>query len=120
MGLFDSISSLVGGALGADASSAIGGQVMDVLQQHGINGADGLVSQLQQSGLGEHVASWVSSDAQNLPVSPEQLESALGAPAIASLAQKFGVDPSQASQLLSQHLPGILGQMVSGGGTSAT
>lgn len=114
MGLFDGISNLFSNAEAGAPTGPMADQVMGVLQQHGINGVSGLVSQFEQSGLGEHVASWIG-DGQNLPVSPDQIESALGSPAIASIAAKFGVDPSQASQLISQHLPGIISHLTPGG-----
>jgi len=114
MGLFDGISSMFSNAVSGETSGPMAEQMMGVLQSHGIDGVSGLVSQFEQSGLGEHVASWVG-DGQNLPVSPDQIESALGSPAIASIAAKFGVDPSQASQLISQHLPGIISHLTPGG-----
>jgi uncharacterized protein YidB (DUF937 family) len=114
MGLFDGISNLISNAVSGGASGPMADQVMGVLQSHGIDGVSGLVSQFEQAGLGEHVASWIG-DGQNLPVSPDQIESALGSPAIASIAETFGVDPSQASQLISQHLPGIISHLTPNG-----
>jgi len=110
MGLFDSISNLVGNALGgAGGGSGMASDLLGVLQQHGLGDMSGLTSAFQNSGLGEHVTSWIG-DGQNLPISPDQIESALGSPAIAAVAAKFGVDPEQAKQLLSQHLPGMVSQ----------
>ncbi|MGC9269371.1 YidB family protein [Acidiphilium sp.] len=112
MGLFDQISGLVGSALGGDNGQTgddIQSQVMGVLQQNGISGVSGLMQQFQQSGLGAHVASWIG-DGQNLPVSADQIQQALGSPVIASIAQKFGVDPSMAASFLAQHLPAAVDQ----------
>ncbi len=120
MGLFDEISGLVGGMLGGGNQEQ---QVMDALQSAGIPGVGGLVQHLQQSGLGGQVASWVGSGA-NQPVSAGELEQALGGPALTAIAAKFGVDPSQASALLSKVLPGIVdratpgGQVQDGGGAT--
>jgi uncharacterized protein YidB (DUF937 family) len=111
MGLFDGIASMVtgamGGSSGAVAENPMANAMMGILEQHGISGVQGVVSQFEQSGYGAHVASWVG-DAQNLPISADQVTQALGNPVVASMAQHFGVDPSQASQMISEHLPGIL------------
>jgi uncharacterized protein YidB (DUF937 family) len=116
MGLFDQISGMVSSALGgSDASSGdIQTQVMGVLQQHGIDGMSGLMQQFEQSGMGAHVASWIG-DGQNLPISADQVQQALGSPIIASIAAKFGVDPSTAANLLAQHLPAAVDQATPSG-----
>jgi uncharacterized protein YidB (DUF937 family) len=114
MGLFDGISSMIGNALSGGGAGPIADEFMGVLQQHGVDGVSGLVSQFEQSGLGAHVQSWIG-EGQNLPVSPDQIEQALGSPAIASIAAKFGVDPEQAKQMISQHLPGIISHLTPGG-----
>ena len=113
MGLFDEISGMVGGMLGGGNQEQ---QVMEALQSVGIPGVGGLVQQLQQSGLGGQVASWVGSGA-NQPVSAGEIEQALGGPALTAIAAKFGVDPSQASALLSKVLPGIVDRATPGGQT---
>jgi uncharacterized protein YidB (DUF937 family) len=110
MGLFDAITRTIFGELSGSETGPVADQVMSALQQHGIGDASGLVSQLEQSGLGAHVASWVN-EGQNLPITPDQVQAALGTPAIASIAAKFGVDPETASQMLSQHLPGIVSHL---------
>ena len=49
----------------------------------------GLISKFQQ-GLGDVVASWVSTG-QNPPVSADQVHQALGSDTIASIAQQLGI-----------------------------
>jgi uncharacterized protein YidB (DUF937 family) len=110
MGLFDDIASMAGGLLGGSGqSSGVQGQVMDILQQNGISGVSGLVQQFDQSGLGAHAASWVS-NGQNLPISADQVQQALGNPIIEQVAPKFGINTADAAQLLSQHLPNAVDQ----------
>ena len=111
MGLFDSITSAIFGGSSGGETGPVAEQVMSALQQHGVGDVSGLVSQLEQSGLGAHVTSWVG-EGQNLPITTDQVESALGAPAIASIAAKLGIDPGTASQMLSQHLPAIVSHLV--------
>lgn len=102
MGLFDDISRMTGGG-------GIAGQLMGVLDQHGISGVSGIVQQFEQSGLGDHAASWVG-NGENLPVSADQVRQALGNPVVESIAGKFGIDTNQAAQLISQHLPAAVDQ----------
>jgi uncharacterized protein YidB (DUF937 family) len=114
MGLFDNISNMVSQALSGGGASMVTGQVMDVLQEHGINGVPGLVSQFEQTGFGAHAASWVG-NGQNLPISADEVESALGAPVVASIAARLGIDPEQAKQLIAKHLPGVVDQQTPDG-----
>jgi uncharacterized protein YidB (DUF937 family) len=90
MGLFDSITNMVSGALGESANGGTPGasDIMGMLQQHGF---------------------WMG-NGQNLPVSPEQIQAALGSPAVEAMAAKFGIDPAQVSALIGQHLPAIVNQ----------
>jgi len=120
MGLFDQISGMVSSALGGSDDAAGGNvqaQVMGVLKQNGIDGMSGLVQQFEQSGMGAHVASWIG-DGQNLPISAAQVQAALGSPVIASIAQRFGVDPTTAANLLAQHLPDAVDQATPDGTVS--
>lgn len=120
MGLFDQISGMVSSALGGSGDAAGGdvqAQVMGVLKQNGIDGMSGLVQQFEQSGMGAHVASWIG-DGQNLPISAAQVQAALGSPVIASIAQRFGVDPTTAANLLAQHLPDAVDQATPDGTVS--
>jgi uncharacterized protein YidB (DUF937 family) len=114
MGLFDNISSMFGQALSGAGASLVTGQVMEVLQQHGIDGVPGLVSRFEQSGFGAQAASWVG-NGENLPIAAEEVESALGTKLVAAIAERFGVDPEQAKQLIAQHLPGVVDQQTPGG-----
>ena len=85
----------------------------------------GLVEQLAQGGLAEHVQSWVG-NGQNLPVSGEQIAQALGGANVGALAQQLGIDPQQAGTMLSQVLPHIInhftpnGQLPPAGAASPT
>jgi uncharacterized protein YidB (DUF937 family) len=120
MGLFDSVLSAAtqaaGGALGQ--GNMPGGASPDALLQGlagllngaggaGGNGLAGLVSQFQQGGLGEVVASWVSTGA-NLPVSADQIGQVLGGDGLGRFAQALGIDPQQAAGQLSHWLPQVV------------
>jgi uncharacterized protein YidB (DUF937 family) len=102
MGLFDSLSSLAGGALGGDAQQQMSG----ALDNSSVGGVSGILGMLQQSGMGGQVASWVEGG-DHAPISPDQLQSALGDEHVQNLASQFGVSPDELLSHLSQHLPGL-------------
>lgn len=95
MGLLDGV---LGGVVGAGATALI----KQYIDNHG--GIGGVAAQLEASGLGEQVKSWIGTG-QNLPVSPAQIQQALGGGKLADLAAKFGMSGDQVSGFLAQHLP---------------
>jgi uncharacterized protein YidB (DUF937 family) len=66
-----------------------------------------LIQQLQQSGLGDQVASWVSTGA-NKPVSPDQVQQALGDDKIQQMSQQTGMSGSDVAAQLAQLLPQLI------------
>jgi uncharacterized protein YidB (DUF937 family) len=109
MGLLDSLTGALGGSLGQVEAAAMPALISAVLAKTNLGDLQGLATQLQQGGLGNQVQSWLGNGA-NLPVSPDQLRSALGSDKVAQLAQHFGVSPDAALRLLSEHLPGVIDQ----------
>ncbi|QNK02011.1 YidB family protein [Dyella telluris] len=101
------LNDLLGGAqansAGGSSLVAIAGQLIDKA-----GGVQGLVSMLQQHGLGDAVQSWVGSGT-NQQVSGEQLGQALQNGGLGSVLQeaagKLGVDQNQLIGQLSQVLP---------------
>lgn len=89
---------------------------LQLLQQHG--GLPALLSQLKGAGLGSQVDSWVGTGA-NLPVSPAQLQQALGGAGggniLGQLAAQMGVSTDQAGGALSKLLPELVNQMTPSG-----
>lgn len=109
MGLLDSVLGAVAGASGHGAPA--GGNLMGVLvsllaQGQGGQGLDlgSLLGKLQQGGLADAVASWVSTG-PNQAISPDQLSNALGGDTLGQLAQALGLDANSAASHLSQILP---------------
>ncbi|MGN6831141.1 YidB family protein [Paucibacter sp. M5-1] len=119
MGLMDSLLGAAQQALngqqgqgGVDWVSLIGTLLAN--QGSGQGGLAGILQQLQAAGLGEEVQSWVSTGA-NLPVSGDQLGSALGGDLLGQLAGQAGVSTSEAGAQLSQWLPQIVDQLTPNG-----
>ncbi len=95
MGLLDGI---LGGVIGAEALILVKGYV----DQHG--GIHGVVAELEKSGYGQQVKSWIG-DGHNLPISAEQIKSALGSEKIKQLAASTGVPVDKVAEYLAEHLP---------------
>jgi uncharacterized protein YidB (DUF937 family) len=114
MGLFDSILGAVTGNSGAEAggANALIGLVGTVLTQSG--GLQGLMSKFSQAGQGNTFSSWVGTG-ENQPISPDQIQKVLGSEQVSALASKMGIDPAQASQMLSQYLPKIVDKLTPAG-----
>jgi uncharacterized protein YidB (DUF937 family) len=75
--------------------------------QGGQANLQGLVDQFNKAGMGDQVNSWLSGG-PNQPVSPQQLQQALGTGAIDQAAAKAGIPPEQAAKDLSNVLPEIV------------
>jgi uncharacterized protein YidB (DUF937 family) len=109
MGLLDSLTGALGGTLGQAEAAAMPALISAALAKTNLGDLQGLVTQLQQGGLGSQVQSWLG-NGQNLPVAPDQLRAALGSDQVKQLAQHFGVDPDAALKLLAEHLPTAVDQ----------
>lgn len=101
MGLFDEV---VGSLLKGDAGKYQA--ILNWVNEQG--GVQALLQKLQSGGLGDIISSWLSNQHENQAVSGEQLESALGTPAVSSLGQKLGIDTGSASSLLAEYLPKVI------------
>ena len=117
MGILDSLldtamSSLGGGDGQQNQAMKL---VMHLVQQNGGN-IGGLLSQLQQGGLGDVLQSWIGSNS-NESVSAGAIENALGGH-LGQAAQAIGIDKQQASGLLAQYLPQIIDTMTPNGQAS--
>jgi uncharacterized protein YidB (DUF937 family) len=109
MGLLDSITGALGANIGQLEAEAAPALISAALAKTNLGNLSGLVAQLEQGGLGSQVQSWLG-NGQNLPVTPDQLRSALGSDQVKQIAQHFGVDPEAALKVLAQHLPGVVDQ----------
>ncbi len=113
MGLLDSV---LGAAMGGQGGAAGGNAallnaVVSLLGNDSAQGGlGGLVTKFQQSGLGDVVASWISSG-QNMPVSADQLRGALGDDTLGQLARQSGGSPADVLGQLTQLLPQVVDQL---------
>jgi uncharacterized protein YidB (DUF937 family) len=96
------------GNLLAQNQGNLGGLFNEALQ--GIGGYQAVIAKLSEAGLGQQVQSWLATNGSNLPVTPQQIEAALGNQQLQSLAKSFGVPVDQIANLLAQHLPNAVDQ----------
>lgn len=118
MGLFDAIAGQVVNSLSSSSDSAQGGMMDAVLGLLGNNtergGLASLISAFQENGLGDTVASWISTG-QNLPISSEQLQAVLGNEQVQAIAQKLGLSAEDASSGLANLLPQVIDKLTPDG-----
>jgi uncharacterized protein YidB (DUF937 family) len=105
MGMFDG---LLGGIVGAGMVSVVN----NVLEKHG--GLQGVVNEFERNGLGPTVKSWVSTG-PNQPISPGEVQRALGPDLLQQLSQKSGVPVEELSRKLAEVLPQAVDKMTPNG-----
>ena len=109
MGLFDNLGGALRGVLGQAEAAALPALINAALAKTNLGSLQGLVNQLQQSGLGPQVQSWLGSG-PNMSITPDQLRAALNNEQVKQLAAHFGVPIDQVLNLLAQHLPTAVDQ----------
>jgi uncharacterized protein YidB (DUF937 family) len=115
MGMLDGlVGSVLGKVMGDKAGMA---QVaMEMFNTSG--GVGGVLEKLKAGGLGDAAASWVGKG-ENIPVSADQISSALGSGVIADMAAKFGIDPATLSAQIAEHLPTVVDKLTPDGEVGA-
>jgi uncharacterized protein YidB (DUF937 family) len=108
--LRDLLGSALSGMAQQAETQALPGILSQILARTNLGSLGGLLQQLQNSGLGPQVASWLG-NGQNLPVTVDQLRQALGDQHLRQLAESFGIPVDQVLAQLSQHLPATVDQM---------
>jgi uncharacterized protein YidB (DUF937 family) len=109
VGFFDQIGGALKGALASELAANAPALMNAALAKTDMGDLQGLVDQLRQGGLGDQVKSWLG-DGQNIKVSPEQIQSALGNEQLQQLASHFGISLDAVSKLLAEHLPAAVDQ----------
>jgi uncharacterized protein YidB (DUF937 family) len=111
MGLLDN---LAGEILGGNTHTNLMTEVLGMLNNSQSGGIQGLVQQFAGKGLGDIINSWVGTGA-NLPITPQQVQKALGSDTVQQLASKVGISPDQVTSHLSSVLPKLIDQLTPNG-----
>ena len=116
MGLLDEVVGMAGGLMGGGQQQHAGalGMLLDYIQSPQVGGISGLQQMFEQKGLGGIASSWIGTG-QNLPISPDQLQSVLHSDALQNMAEKTGMSTEQLSGVLSQMLPQVVDKLTPNG-----
>lgn len=114
MGLLDDmVTKATGTGSSTEPTSGLAGGILEMLKNQP-GGLSGLVQTFQEKGLGGIVNSWVGTG-QNLPISAEQIQGALGSEKVKQLAAKAGISPDVASSKLAELLPTVVDKLTPDG-----
>jgi len=120
MGLFDSLMNQAGSvaSFAAKNPQAVAAVVSLISSRDssvgGSGGLGGIVEAFQKKGLGDMVASWISTG-PNPPVSAAQVTDVLGSDVIGQFAAKAGVPHAEAGGLLASLLPTVIDHLTPNG-----
>jgi uncharacterized protein YidB (DUF937 family) len=111
MGLSDTISSLLGKS-GDQTASVPEALVAALGNQQG--GLGGLIQKFESAGLGDTIASWVGTGA-NQSVEPQALQNVLGSDLVQQIAAKTGLPVEQLLPQIAEHLPQLMNHLTPNG-----
>ena len=115
MSLLDNIAAVAGSLLsGSDKQKQLTSAVLSRISDPATGGLLGLVNTLRQLGLNDVVSSWISTG-ENKPISPEQVQNALGEGQINQMAQNMGVSHQEVSTGLAGLLPQLIDKLTPDG-----
>lgn len=111
MGLFDELAKQVAATaqvFAEQTSPQLAQGLLEVLQQHG--GIDGLIQRFREQGLGDLIASWISTG-PNQPISPEQLARILDPEQLRELSRQAGIAIARLPDALAALLPTLVDRL---------
>jgi uncharacterized protein YidB (DUF937 family) len=115
MSLLDNIAAVAGSLLsGSDKQKQLTSAVLSRISDPATGRLLGLVNTLRQLGLDDIVSSWISTG-ENKPISPEQVQNALGEGQINQMAQNMGVSHQEVSTGLAGLLPQLIDKLTPDG-----
>lgn len=114
MSLLKTILTFAGGALAGPAAEKLLNKAVDVLNDPKTGGLSGLVQSFQDKGLGDLVASWISTG-ENRAVSPDHLQEALGEARVQEVADSASISKHEASSGLAAILPPLIDKLTPDG-----
>lgn len=104
------LGSLLSSMMNGPMAQAVPGFINSALAKTPYGSLEGVLAQLQQAGLSEEVASWISTG-PNAPVSGAQIIGALGEGQVSQIAASLGLSAEALPDLLAQYLPTIIDRL---------
>lgn len=115
MGMFDEALNMLKSQIpGAEGQSNMLENVLQLVNNPQTGGLAGLAQRFTQGGLEKEVGSWISTG-QNLPISPQQIQSVIGNTPIQEMAGKLGLTPEQTSSAIAALLPQVIDKLTPNG-----
>lgn len=114
MGILDSLTGKSNTGTSNTGNNLLVSALMSILASQG--GIQGLIQKFTNSGLGDHVNSWVSTG-QNKPINAQQVQQGLGQDTINQLAEKTGMGHEEVKSQLAQVLPQVIDRLTPNGQT---
>jgi uncharacterized protein YidB (DUF937 family) len=88
--------------------------VIGMITDPNSGGLSGLIEKVTAGGLGDQVASWVSTET-NLPISADQIHAVLGSSFVQDLAAKLGINTADVAGSLASLLPQVIDKLTPDG-----
>jgi uncharacterized protein YidB (DUF937 family) len=104
MSLFGSLGDTIKDVFNQVDAKAAPGLISAMLAKTDLGDLQGIVSKLQSAGFGDQVKSWLGND-ENLPITADQLRSALGNEQVQQMARQLDLPVDDALKFLAQHVP---------------
>jgi uncharacterized protein YidB (DUF937 family) len=104
MSLFESIGGAFKDIFNQVDAKAAPGLISAILAKTDLGDLQGIVSRLEAAGLGDQVKSWLG-NGENLPITVDQLRSALGNEQVQQMARQLGLPVDDALKFLAQYVP---------------
>ena len=114
MSLLDGIAAVADSLSGYGKQKQLVSAALSKISDPATGGLLGLVNTLRQLGLDDVVSSWISTG-ENKPISPEQVQNALGEGQINQMAQNMGVSHQEISTGLAGLLPQLIDKLTPDG-----
>jgi len=117
MGIFDTVSGMFGGnqSQQPESGNRLLQAALSLLADNGQNGGlHGLVERFQEAGLGNVMSSWIGTG-ENAPITPQQIQQALGEGHLQQISEETGLTQDEAAGQLSNLLPKLVDTVTPGG-----
>ncbi len=98
----DALKGAVGNLVGEAEQAALPGLMKKVM---GDEGLQSMLAKLKDAGFAAQVQSWLDKNKDNLPITPEQLRTALGDEHVQQIAKSLGIPMDKVLEVLAKFLP---------------
>jgi uncharacterized protein YidB (DUF937 family) len=98
----DALKGAVGNLVGEAEQTALPGLMKKVM---GDEGLQSMLAKLKDAGFAAQVQSWLDKNKDNLPITPDQIRTALGDEHVQQIAKSLGIPMDKVLEVLAKFLP---------------